>query len=181
MFWHETKENDTNLIPFNKSKYFKILTSKNDSIEEDNKKENENKILNISDNFRIDMMVPTNWGPGKVVSIDDFTKKVTIKIEGNEQIFDMFEIHPFLKINVHVYFKDLDLKDKKVILVENFFLDDKIGKIKKKLADIFQARETKVIMVQNGKILDDNNLKVSECGFYEQDNLLVVINGICAY
>ena len=180
MFWHE-EENDINLISFNKSNYLKMLNSKNAEIEVDNQKENKPKILDISDNFRIDMMVPTNWGPGKVVNIDDLTKKITIKIEGVEQVFDMFEIHPYLTIFIHVFFKDQNLIDKKVILNENIFLDDKIGKVKKKISNIFQADETKVIIVHRGQILADNNLKISECGLYEQEPLLVVINGTCVY
>ena len=180
MFWHE-EENDINLIPFNKSNYLKLLNQQNFEKDVDDQKEKKQKIVDISDNFRIDMLVPTNWGPGKVVNIDDLTKKITIKIEGVEQIFDMFEIHPYLTILFHVFFKDQNLIDKKVILNENIFLDDKIGKIKKKISCIFQADETKVIILHKGQILADNNLKISECGLYEQESLLVVINGTCVY
>ena len=182
MIWHEINENDINLIPFNKTSYLKMLNPKMyDLLANEKDKENKQNILDMSDNFQVGMMVPTNWGPGKVVSIDEVTKKVTIKIEGEEQTFDMFELHPYLKINMHVYFKDMNLMDKKVIFNENIFLDDRIGKIKKTISRIFQADLNKVILVHKGQIIDDNNLKISECGFFDQDTLLVVINGTCAY
>ena len=125
MFWHE-EENDINLISFNKSNYLKMLNPKNAEIEVDNQKENKQKILDISDNFRIDMMVPTNWGPGKVVNIDDLTKKVTIKIEGVEQVFDMFEVKELISPkDIKEEIKEVSLEDidDKIMTIDDFLND----------------------------------------------------------
>ena len=184
MFWHENKENDINLISFNKSNYLKLTNPKivklNDSFDESEKSDS-NNILDLSENFKVNMMIPSDWGPGKVVSVNKATKKVVLKIEGNDHTFDMIELRPYLPILLHVYFKDINNKDKRILINFNLFLDDTIEKIKKKIAGIFKADEKKVIIAHKGAKITNNKQKVSECGIYAQDNILVVINGLCNY
>ena len=180
MFWNES-DKETNLKTFNQKEYFKWLypqKNQEEKILDESKKDN---ILDLSDKFKIDMIIPSDWGPGKVVRVNKETKKVVLKIEGQEHTFDMFELQTHLPVYIHVYFKDLNLKDKRIILSSNLSLDDTIGNIKKRIAGIFNAEEKNVIIAHNGEKISDNNLRVSDCGFYVQDTLLVVINGTCDY
>ena len=184
MFWHETKENDINLISYNKADYLKMMNPKNKKKYSFDASENElldSNVLDLTDNFKVDMMVPSDWGPGKVISVNKNNKKVVLRIEGNEQEFDMFELHSHLSVYIHVFFKDLNLKDRKVIICGNIFLDDTIGRIKQKIAGIFNADEKKVIIVHKFLRLTNDNQKISECGIFSQDTLLVIINGTCDY
>ena len=183
MFWHEAKENDINLYTYNKSDYLKLINpklNKKDSFDDSLKGLN-NNILDLTENFRPDMMIPSDWGPGKVVSVDKANKKVVLKIEGNNQEFDMFLLKPYLNIYICVNFKDANLKDRKVTLSLNIYLDDTIGKLKKKLADIFNADEKKVFIVYRGLKLTDDAQKFSEFSLYVHDVFLAVINGTCNY
>ena len=183
MFWHETKENDINLITYNKADYLKIMNTKNKKKDllDDSKVEFDNNVLDLSDNFKVDMMIPSDWGPGKVISLNKKNKKVFLRIEGDEKEFNMFELCPYLLVYIHVFLKDLNLKDRRVILCGNIFLDDTIGKIKKKIADNFNTDQKNVILVHKFLRLTNDNQKISECGIFSKDTLLVVINGTCDF
>ena len=181
MFWHEEKENDNHLINYTKLDYLKIVNPKLMDLIDDSRKNGNKNILDLSDNFKVDMTVPNDWGQGKVVSIDSFEKKVVLRIEGQEKTFDMFELHPYLLVYLHVYFKNMELQDKKVTINGNIFLDDTIGELKKKIADVFKADKEKVILVHNGGKLTNDNKKILELELYYQDNILVIINGLCDY
>ncbi len=179
MFWHEESENENNLLPFSKSNYLnKINPKKKEGDGDDSQKDN---ILDLSDSFKIGMIISSDWGPGKVVSVEKATGKVVLEIEGSEKEFDIFELRPFLQVYIHVYFKDLELKDKRIILSANLLMSDTIGKIKKTIAGMFNTDEKNVIIVHKGEKITNNNKKVSECGLFVLDNLLVVINGTCLY
>ena len=93
----------------------------------------------------------------------------------------MFELCPYLLVYIHVFLKDLNLKDRRVILCGNIFLDDTIGKIKKKIADNFNTDQKNVILVHKFLRLTNDNQKISECGIFSKDTLLVVINGTCDF
>ena len=73
------------------------------------------------------------------------------------------------------------MSDKRVILSTNVYLDETIGKIKKRIAGIFKSDENKVILYSKGVKFTNNNQKLSECGIFSQDTMLVVINGLCDY
>lgn len=183
MFWNEEKDNDTNLTSYNKSNYLKLkkhIKNLSDSFSYF-QNDDDNNMLDLTENFKVDMMIPSDWGPGKIVSVNKNTKKVVLKIEGMEHTFDMIELRPYLQIYIHVFFKDKDLKDKRIILSSNVFLDDTVGKIKRKIAGFFKSDENKVILSLKGVKLTNNNQKLSECGIFSQDNMLVVINGLCNF
>ena len=182
MFWHEGKDNDIKLTSYNKSNYLKLINQKKLLVSSlDSLKSYDDHILDLSENFKVDMIIPSDWGPGKVVSVNKNTKKVVLKIEGTEHTFDMLELRPYLQIYIHVFFKDKDLSDKRVILSTNVYLDETIGKIKKRIAGIFKSDENKVILYSKGVKFTNNNQKLSECGIFSQDTMLVVINGLCDY
>ena len=186
MFWHEAKENDINLYTYNKSDYLKMTNPKSnkkdskDSLDDSIKGLN-NNILDLTENFKTDMLIPSDWGPGKVVSTDKATKKVVLKIEGNNQEFDMFLLKTYLNIYIYVIFKDANLRDRKVTLSLNIYLDETIGRLKRKLANIFHADEKKVFIVYRGLKLTDDEQKFSEFSLYPHDVFLAVINGTCVY
>ena len=180
MYWHES-DNETSLRPFNKRDFNKNISK--DKNKEDNKEDEPNKdnILDLSDKFKIDMIIPSDWGPGKVVRVNKETRKVVLKIEGQEQTFDMFELQSHLSVYIHVYLKDINFQDRRIIISSNLTMDDTIGKIKKRIAGIFNTEEKNVIIVHNGEKMTNDSLKVSDGGFFVGDNLLVVINGLCDY
>ncbi len=53
--------------------------------------------------------------------------------------------------------------------------------MKKKVANILGTNDSCVTLVHSGIKLTSNNQKFSEIGFYEQDNILAVVNGVCNY
>jgi len=186
MFWHEAKENEVNLIPFTKSDYLKMMTQKNGKSKEINsleetKDSKDKNVLDLSQQFKVGMFVSSDWGPGKVVSVNNNTKKVVLKIEGVDKEFDMYGLHPFMQVYIHVIYKNLNKIDKRVSISTDISMDDTIGKIKKRIANIFRADESKVFLIHNFEKLDNNNQKASDCAFFEQDNILAIINGICDY
>ena len=60
-------------------------------------------------------------------------------------------------------------------------MDDTIGKIKKKIAGIFNVDDKNIIIVHEFLKLTNNNQKVSESHIYGKTGLLVIINGKCNY
>ena len=127
------------------------------------------------------MIVPSDWGEGKVVSVDKVNKKVVLKIEGVEKEFSMLELRPYTVVYAHIYLKDKNGIDKRIILSLNLLMDDTIGKIKKKIAGIFNVDDKNIIIVHEFLKLTNNNQKVSESHIYGKTGLLVIINGKCHY
>ena len=183
MFWHEVKENEINLLPYNKTDYIKMINPKlnNKDLFDDLANVDDKNVLDISDNFKVDMLVPSDWGEGKVVSVDKATKKVVLKIEGVEKEFSMFELRPYIIVYTHIYLKDKNGIDKRIILSLNLLMDDTIGKIKKKIAGIFNVDEKNIIIVHEFLKLTNNNQKVSELHLFDKNGLLVIINGKSSY
>ena len=187
MFWHEAKENDVNLIPYTKADYLKMMTQKSGkskeikSLEEETKSSKDKNVLDLSQPFKVNMIVSSDWGPGKVVSVNNNTHKVLLKIEGVDKEFDMFGLHPYMQVYIHVVYKNLNKEDKRVTISLDIFMDDTIGKIKKRIANIFKTEESKVFLIHNFEKLENNNQKISDCSFFDQDNILVIINGVCDY
>ena len=177
MFWHETQENDINIFPYNKSDFMMLSTTKN--LKESEKK-SEN-ILDLSDQYQVNTIVSTDWGPGKIVSVDRIGKKVVVKIEGEEKEFNMHELRTKTQIMVHIYFKNLDLLDKRIIFLTNISAGDTVLDMKKRVANILGTSADCITLVHGGFKMTSNNQKFSEVGFYDNDNLLAVVNGVCNY
>ena len=177
MFWHESHENDISILPYNKSDFLKLTSSKN--FKEKEKKSN--NIIDFSDQFQVDTIVSTDWGPGKVISVNRDTKKVLVKIEGEEKEFNMHELRATTQILVHIYFKNLDLIDKRIMYLTTISAGETVSDMKKKVANILGTNDSCVTLVHSGMKLTNNNQKFSEIGFYEQDNILAVVNGLCNY
>ena len=128
MFWHESQENDINIYQYNKSDFMK-LSSPNKL--KDNEKKTGN-IVDFSDQFQIGITVATDWGPGKIISINKQEKKVRLKIFDQEQVFNMHELRVNNQIIVHIYFKDMNLFDKKIMYLMTLSASDTILDMKKK-------------------------------------------------
>ena len=174
MFWHESQENDINIYQYNKSDFMK-LSSPNKL------KDNEKKIGNIvdfSDQFQIGITVATDWGPGKIISINKQEKKVRLKIFDQEQVFNMHELRVNNQIIVHIYFKDMNLIDKKIMYLMTLSASDTILDMKKKIAKILGTSENRVTLIQENNKITNDNKKFSEIGFYD---LISVVNGRCDY
>ena len=174
MFWHESQENDINIYQYNKSDFMK-LSSPNKL--NDNEKKTGN-IVDFSDQFQIGITVATDWGPGKIISINKQEKKVRLKIFDQEQVFNMHELRVNNQIIVHIYFKDMDLIDKKIMYLMTLSASDTILDMKKKIAKILGTSENSVTLIQENNKITNDNKKFSEIGFYD---LISVVNGRCDY
>ena len=174
MFWHESQENDINIYQYNKSDFMK-LSSPNKL--KDNEKKTGN-IVDFSDQFQIGITVATDWGPGKIISINKQEKKVRLKIFDQEQVFNMHELHVNNQIIVHIYFKDMNLIDKKIMYLMTLSASDTILDMKKKIAKILGTSENRVTLIQENNKITNDNKKFSEIGFYD---LISVVNGRCDY
>jgi hypothetical protein len=174
MFWHESNDNDVNIIPYNKADFLKLSNLKN-------KKESKEKshTLDLSDQFQVDAIVSTDWGPGRVISVDKINKKVRVKIEGEEQVFNWFEVRTSAQVNVFIYFKNLDLQDKTNIFMTNLSSGETVLDVKKKISKYMGVSTDNVILVHNFLKLTRNDQKLSELGY--SNNLLAIINGVCDY
>ena len=174
MFWHESQENDINIYQYNKSDFMK-LSSPNKL--KDNEKKTGN-IVDFSDQFQIGITVATDWGPGKIISINKQEKKVRLKIFDQEQVFNMHELRVNNQIIVHIYFKDMNLIDKKIMYLMTLSASDTILDMKKKIAKILGTSEDRVTLIQENNKITTDNKKFSEIGFYD---LISVVNGRCDY
>ena len=174
MFWHESQENDINIFPYNKSDFIK-LSSPNKL--KDNEKKSGN-VVDFSDQFQLNTVVATDWGPGKIVSINKQEKKVTLQIEGQEQVFNMNELRINNQILIHIYFKNMDLLDKKIMYLMNVSASDTILDMKKRIAKILGTTENCVTLIQDNNKIKNNDKKFSEIGFFD---LIAVVNGRCDY
>ena len=174
MFWHESQENDINIYQYNKSDFMK-LSSPNKL--NDNEKKTGN-IVDFSDQFQIGITVATDWGPGKIISINKQEKKVRLKIFDQEQVFNMHELRVNNQIIVHIYFKDMNLLDKKIMYLMTLSASDTILDMKKKIAKILGTSEDRVTLIQENNKITNDNKKFSEIGFYD---LISVVNGRCDY
>ena len=174
MFWHESQENDIYIFPYNKADFMK-LSSPNKV--KDNEKKSGN-VVDFSDQFQLNTMIATDWGPGKIVSINKQEKKVTLQIEGQEQVFNMHELRINNQILIHIYFKNMDLLDKKILYLTNVSATDTVLDMKKRIAKILGTTENCVTLIQNNYKIKNNDKKFSELGFYD---LISVINGRCDY
>ena len=177
MFWHESQENDINIFPYNKSDFLKLISTRNFK----NKEKKSNNIIDFSDQFQVDTIVSTDWGPGKVIRVNREAKKVLVKIEGEEKEFNMHELRATTQILVHIYFKNLELIDKRIMYLTTITAGETVLDMKKKVANILGTNDSCVTLVHSGIKLTSNNQKFSEIGFYEQDNILAVVNGVCNY
>ena len=188
MFWHESQENDINIYQYNKSDFMK-LSSPNKL--KDNEK-NTGNIVDFSEQFQIGIFfsklryiwikncitVATDWGPGKIISINKQEKKVRLKIFDQEQVFNMHELRVNNQIIVHIYFKDMNLIDKKIMYLMTLSASDTILDMKKKIAKILGTSENRVTLIQENNKITNDNKKFSEIGFYD---LISVVNGRCDY
>ena len=174
MFWHESQENDINIFPYNKADFMK-LSSPNKL--KDNEKKSGN-VVDFSDQFQLNTMIATDWGPGKIVSINKQEKKVTLQIEGQEQVFNMNELRINNQILIHIYFKNMDLLDKKIMYLMNVSASDTVLDMKKRIAKILGTTENCVTLIQDNNKIKNNDKKFSEIGFFD---LIAVVNGRCDY
>ena len=174
MFWHETNDNDVNLISYNKTDFLKLSNL-------NNKKEAKEKAhtLDLTDQFQIDAIVATDWGPGKVISVDRDNKKIRVRIEGEEQEFNMFEVRTSNQVNIYIYYKNLQYQDKINIFLITIFSSETVLDVKKRIAKFMGVNADNVILVNNNIQLNKNDRKFSEIGY--TNTLLAIINGVADY
>ena len=92
----------------------------------------------------------------------------------------MHELRTNNQVILQIYFKGLDLQDKKIFYLSSITAGETVLDMKKKIAKILGTSDSCVTLVHNGYKMTNNNQRFSEVGFYNQD-ILVVVNGICDY
>ena len=177
MFWHETQENDINIFPYNKADFLKLTTQKNIN----DKEKNSENIWDLTSQFQIDTIVSTDWGPGKIISVNRNDKKVVVKIEGEEKEFNMSELRTTSNIIFLIYFKNLNMADKRIMFLTTILASETVLDVKKKVAALLGTSDNCVTLVRGGTKITNNNQKFSENRFYEQEVILAVVNGLCDY
>ena len=177
MFWHESKENDINIFPYNKADFLKLTTQKNIN----DKEKNSENIWDLTSQFQIDTIVSTDWGPGKIISVNRNDKKVVVKIEGEEKEFNMSELRTTSNIIFLIYFKNLNMADKRIMFLTTILASETVLDVKKKIAALLGTSDSCVTLVRGGTKIANNNQKFSENRFYEQEVILAVVNGLCDY
>ena len=87
-----------------------------------------------------------------------------------------------VKVNLLLtHLKNLDLLDKRIIFLTYISAGDTVLDMKKRVANILGTSADCVTLVHSGFKMTSNNQKFSEVGFYDNDNLLAIVNGVCDY
>lgn len=131
---------------------------------------NKNEILDMSENLKLNSMVNTEWGPGKIILINKEAQIVKIRIEGQEQEFPFNSINPFLQIYVCIISENkIHWSLLKIALGENLYY------IKNKIGNMYKVHPSRVLIIHAGKKIKDYSVNIYNLGIYEKDELLVVI------
>ena len=108
-------------------------------------------------------------------------KKVVVKIEGEEKEFNMSELRTTSNIIFLIYFKNLNMADKRIMFLTTILASETVLDVKKKVAALLGTSDSCVTLVRGGTKIANNNQKFSENRFYEQEVILAVVNGLCDY
>ena len=135
--WYTEPNGQETLIPYQK---YQSLIEKSNSLNSNNENSNINNnkpdVLDLTEQIRIGMLVMTDWGEGKVISINKTEKTLVINIEGNNHTFNISNVNPLINIFICVVIKNitnwLNLK---------ILSDDNCFNIKSKIAKIYKCNK----------------------------------------
>ena len=161
------KKNTQNFIIENQidSNSFSIINQSENSVN-NNKKE----ILDLSDNFKINSIVMSAWGPGKITYVNKDLHKVKLRIEDEEQEFDFSALNPFIQIYICI----VNENNIKWTLLK-FNLSDTCYIIRNKIGNLLNIHSSRVLLIHRGYKIKDYNKTIFSLGLFEKDELLCVI------
>ena len=148
-----------------------INTIKENSIKKG--KETEEKkgddFIDMSEKIKKDAIVNTEWGPGKIISVDKANQTCKIKIENEELSFPLMSVNPSLNIYACI----IDKSKTNWAMLKVTFQDTSLS-IKQKIAKMYQVHHSQIILIHAGVVISDNK-GVFDIGLFENDDLLIVI------
>ena len=131
---------------------------------------NDIDILNLTENFKLNSMVMTAWGPGKITFINEDTQTAKIRIEGQEQEFAFNSINPFLQIYICIISENkIHWTLLKIDISENLYY------IKNKIGNMYKVHPSRVLLIHRGNKIKDYSVNVYALKIYEKDELLAVV------
>lgn len=134
------------------------------------------KTLDNSVKFKVDKMVFTEWGIGKITSVSNESRSCKVKIEGDEVSFGFDFITPF----INIFFCVLT-KSRNDWIALKFNIGDIVGTIRRKLSTIYVCHYSQILLVHSGEKLTSDSEKLSELGLFEGDEMLAVVKDPQAY
>ena len=132
--------------------------------------------LDLTDNFTLNSIVMTEWGSGKITSINKDQQIVKINIEGQEIEYPIIGLTPFLQIYVCIIQKS----NIKWSLIK-ISLNESCYSIKNKVGKMYNVHPSRVILIFKERKIRDYNAIINNLGFYEKAELLAVIRDPVEY
>lgn len=143
---------------------------KNESKEDNEKNSKKVNILELCDEYKSGMFVMTEWGPGKISSVNLEEKTCKVKIEDQECPFPFDTIKTSLNLCVCI----VD-KIKTYWGLINIQFTDTVKSLRIKIGNILNVHFSQVIIVKGGQKLKNNDSSILDLDFFEKDKILVVI------
>ena len=125
------------------------------------------KIIDNTEKFKLDMVVMTEWGLGKILNIDGGV--ALVKIEGTEIEFPLFNLNTSITIYLCILMRD-GTSWAEIKVPFDYFVKD----LKIKIARITKCHNSQVILVHNGAKIE-KNLNIFDLGVYERDTFMAII------
>ena len=172
--WYTDENGHESLISY--QNYKNILEKSNNSenninnINNININNNQPNVLDLTEQIKPGMLVMSEWGEGKVISINKTDQTIVLSIEGENHSFNISTVNPLINIFVCVV-----IKNKTNWLNLKIFFDDNCFNIKSKISKIFKCHINQIILIHNNKKITDNNKSTFNMGLYENGCLLCVI------
>lgn len=171
--WSQMPNGSSALQSIQKQKENLMHKSGKTSIEKDLK---EKTVLDNSVRFKVDKMVLTEWGVGKITSVTNESRLCKVKIEGDEVEFGFDFINPFITIFFCVL-----TKTKTDWIALKFNLSDTVETVRRKLAIIYLCHHSQILLIHSGEKLTCNTEKLYEMGFFDGDEMLGVVKDAQEY
>lgn len=128
-----------------------------------------NDIIDFSEKVKKDSIVNTEWGPGRVKSVNKENKTCLVEIESNEVSFPILSVNP----SINIYGCIIDKMKTHWMLMKINFNDTALS-IKQKIGKIFQVHHSQILLIHSGYVVTEN-VSVFDMGLFEKDDILIVI------
>ena len=136
-------------------------------IKKDNPDDEIIKVIDNTEKFKVDMVVMTEWGLGKIIKISQGI--ASIKIEGTDVDFPLMSLNTMITIYLCILSKETT-SWAEIKIPFDYLVHD----LKTKIARITNSHHSQVLLVHNGAKIQ-KNVNIFELGIYEKDTFLVII------